>query len=176
MRAQCLSRYCVVILAMVALISFGDFSDAQEKSGDHEPPRTVLTADGQEQRGYRVSWCWSTSSFDFACYDRRIDFSGPIVATTRDISIRIHKEQRPQEVGIISWRRLNDDGVPRGREELEASIEPVGLADGEILAWDVTFTLPRGWPHYYIGMQGEWMDEDFPPRDQSAVWTFHVRT
>ncbi|MDP8957087.1 MAG: hypothetical protein M3N24_09045 [Actinomycetota bacterium] len=92
-----------------------------------------------------------------------------------EIRIRIFKRQRPRDVRIEAWKRVDRHGMVVGDvEELPYKRRKVRLSDGA--AWDFTFTALDARRHYYVSVTGVWRDEEGSGELQDASWGFHVRT
>jgi hypothetical protein len=168
--------------AFVALIAAGIASiGAAAFAHDHEPPRTALLANGERlQRGVHWSGCWvrgePDGTFVGGCADGfphfpRVD----VVQPGTPVTIRIFKSQRPRDLLIYAWKKVDRYGMVVGRpQELSYKRRRVRLDDR--VAWDFSVLLSNAPRHYYLSVSGVWRDEEGARTTQDASWGFHVRT
>lgn len=91
------------------------------------------------------------------------------------VSIRLHKEEPPLEVGLRAWRRVDAHGHPAG----DSTPVPVALAPAGD-EWEMRFVAAPEHGHLYLLAEAYWADtEECAPQpdlgSQYASWTFHVR-
>lgn len=169
-------------LVLGVLVVLGTLSGAAPAvAHDHETPRTALIANGETlQRGKHWSGCWTTRFADgtyvTGCADGfphfpRVD----VVQPGTQVTIRIFKSQRPIDLRIDAWRKVDRYGFVVGdAEQLRYKRRRARLAAG--VAWDFRFTVPEAGRHYYLSVTGVWRDEEGSSGLQDASWGFHVRT
>ena len=144
-------------------------------------PRTALLANGEQlQRGAHWAGCWTTGypdgTYVTRCADGFPQFPDvDVVRPGTRVTIRVLKSQRPKEVLIYAWRRVDRYGMVVGTaQELPYKRRRVRLADG--IAWDFSFELSNNPRHYYLSVTGVWRDEEGGGTTQDASWAFRVRT
>ncbi len=151
---------------------------------DHRPPRTVLRHAGESvQKGQLLQYCWVTQVDDgnalSECEDRVWDFPNRDRVDPQDrLVIRIFKTTEPTSFSIEAWPERGDEitGPTGGSESLPFVLEP-RVVDGEVVAWNVIFTVVETDRHYFIRAGGTWPDEQGAPEsNQDAYWLFHLRT
>ena len=170
------ARVILAVIAAAGIASTGSPAAAH----DHAPPRTVLRVDGETvQRGLLGTHCWTTRSGDgyvTGCGDSVWSFpAAEYVDPGSRVTLRIAKAQRPQELTIYAWKRLDEHGQPAGRAiELRSRGRPVRLENRVV--WEFSFTLTDAPRHYYLDVFGVWRDQEGARVSQDASWTFHIRT
>ncbi len=163
------------LLALVAVAAL--IAPEVAAADDHRPPpNPILSAGRVRQRGRFLASCWSApgerpGEHVVTCADA---FGGwPPAKRTRTggrAQVLIRKSQRPDEISLRSWRRVDRRGSPVGRGR-SVSFALVGRAG----AWAARFRLPRRRGHYYLLVFGRWRDRDGSATHQDASWTFHLR-
>lgn len=140
------------------------------------PPETVLKKGAEKlQEGRLGSYCWPLPS-GYRCRDvlsPPFPAAAPGVMTGSTLRLRLREPERPDLFGISTYRKLDEDGFPRGNgRPLKVSLRRV-VVDGRTVAWDALFVVGRPGQHYYLDAFGVWGDGTAACRD--ASWAFHVR-
>lgn len=170
------ARAILIVLVAAGVASAGSPAAAH----DHAPPRALLRANSETlQRGMLGTHCWTTRSGDgyvTGCGDSVWSFpAAEYVEPGSRVTLRIAKAQRPQELTVYAWKRLDEHGQPAGPAiQLRSTGKRVRL-DTRVV-WDFTFTLSDAPRHYYIDVFGVWRDQEGARASQDASWTFHIRT
>lgn len=120
------------------------------------------------QRGRLGSYCWTVHEGTGQCVDAVPSWPKAMwVRSGAKLKIRIHFSERPEQFSIGAWRRVDENGFPKGdSERIKKRMKRV-VRDGETKAWDALFRLD-GARHYYISAFGRW--------EGDASWSFHART
>ncbi|HEX8099772.1 MAG TPA: hypothetical protein VF660_06180 [Actinomycetota bacterium] len=169
----------IALFAVIGMLALQSAAVAH----DHVPPETELLANGATlQQGELSSYCWIAAGATpgtgvGTCADGVFSFpSARVVAPGTHVTLRILKAQKPRQLTISAWSKLNRHGVPvwKTGTDVRYKRHPVHLASGR--AWDFTFVLADNPRHYYLEVFGVWRDVDAGGGDQDASWMFHLRT
>ena len=169
----------IALLAVTGMLAVQSAAVAH----DHVPPETELLVNGATlQQGELSSYCWiapggAPGTAVGSCADGVYNFpSARVVAPGTRVTLRVFKDQKPRQLTISAWSKLNRHGVPvwKTGTEVRYKRRPVHLSSGR--AWDFTFVLADNPRHYYFEVFGVWSDVDAGGGDQDASWFFHVRT
>lgn len=176
-------RTTIMILAAAAAILTLAAGVALADGGNpFSPPKAALSSeDGRvSQKGVKVAeYSWSQPTGDGGCVvaNALLETSFPearAVAAGTPLRIRVHDARRPNPFEIVSYRRLDADGMPAGRgREIRRSLEPV-VRDGRTVAWDARFRLNQPGRQHYLIADGHWKGCD--GIYDFALWSFHLRT
>jgi hypothetical protein len=172
-----------LLLLALLIVGLSNVSDAV--AHDHKVPKAALLTSERRQQGQLLQSKW-LDRFDADQCD--ILFRSAIPNFPRavqagygaDVRVRVQKAAVPLEISVKAWRRLDEDGLPRGEAEtVPAMVQPY-IEQGQPKAWDAVILLPGAEArHFYIALEAWWADEQncVPPPDlgsQSATWAFHV--
>jgi hypothetical protein len=91
------------------------------------------------------------------------------VAKGDQASIVIHRRERPGELDLSAWRKVDPDtGEPVGpSRNVRFTLHP-RFRDGTRVAWTARITLPRAPGHLYLSMFAGWSPGD-------ATYSFHLQ-
>lgn len=152
---------------------------------DHRPPRVVLHAGAERQRGYRFHSQWVQNPKGPFCTVTYADnlnmFPGSLAYRGDEVSIRLKKATAPVEVEVVAWRKLNRNGAPAGKPSSVPHAIAPHLVDGQVTAWDAIVPLTRSSRHIYLQATASWRDEDhcfdsgLDLGSQYGTWRFHIR-
>ena len=144
---------------------------APARALDGDPARAILKQDGRTlQKGKQGSYCWPTGPGEFTCADAvpsypRVDR----VAEGSKLRVRISESQKPRDLDLTAYRRVNANDVPVGDgQNLRYDWERV-RRNGKTVAWEAVFRVGQPNRHYYLSAFGRWKKAD-------ASWDFHVKT
>lgn len=89
-------------------------------------------------------------------------------------SIILHKRERPDQLSIAAWRRVDQHGFPKGdSEEIPFALVPQA-EDGQVANWRADFAADVR-RHFYFRVFGVWRDsEGCGEIQQDAAWSFHL--
>ena len=167
---------CAVGVALVSLAGAEVAAQAQEDASLEEaPPKAVLMKGNKVlQKGRVGTYCNITG-----CADSFNIFPDPrtvaLVKAGTPLRIRIMTPEEPAGDSLVSYRRLTEHGLIKGKARVHADppLEPV-VQDGRTVAWDASFTVRRPDRHYYMYFDAGWVLES--GRGQLYEWGFHVKT
>jgi hypothetical protein len=147
-------------------------------SKNERPPKTKLRSAGAKQGGNLGSYCWTWSNQDgtgsTVCSDTfQHDFPRAEKVHSRRAFIRFKRAQRPNVQSLTYWRDVDGDGQPKGkREELDRRIRK-HIVDGEVVAYDARFRLPKDEGHYYLNTFVKWKMKNGSGGD--AFYDYHAK-
>lgn len=150
-----------VAIFAAALVLFWSGSVAASGS----PPDTYLRSGGERlQKGVQGSSCWGDLCSEvFNDYPTAVSVEQGAV-----VRIRFRKARKPSELALSAYRRVNDRGEGRGEPDSIQYRLVSHSSDGVVVAWDAIFKA-KGTRHFYLGVFGEWGDND-------SSWKFHFKT
>lgn len=175
MRRTKVARSAAVAAAVLAILA----ATPPAVADDHEPPRTTLLSRGVAQEGRLGTRCWIypvPGGWVQECIDTIPDWPRAEPARAgAAASIVIEKAERPVDLAIQTWRRVDKFGFPRSQQhDLKFELRR-RLYRGEP-AWEAVFRLPRRPGHLYLSLFGIWEDTEVAPGEpQDARWFFHLR-
>lgn len=125
------------------------------------PPRVVLHAGGQTQRGGLIWQEW-TSGDETGCVSASADGPGTF-PTPAHVSRGHHgprfvlfRAQQPSDIEITAWHKLNRRGYQTGSSEvLPYALHPGLDSSGNVTAWRVRFDIDVP-PPYYLHLYAAW--------------------
>jgi hypothetical protein len=127
------------------------------------PPKTVLRVGGPIQHGGLVWEEWTSADGRY-CVANSGDGTGaypkPMHLSPGQHSARfvLMRRQRPTEVTITAWHKLDSNGQQIGPSEmLPSTLHPWRDADGERVGWTARFSVDVP-PSYYIRLYVRWPD------------------
>lgn len=133
------------------------------------PPGAMLLSYAARQRAMFGSYCW-----DGVCVDRRPTFPRAENAGTGDHAhFRILYRERPDDVSLTAFRKLDEFGRPTGEgRAISGQIEPVREFQGApVAAWEVRFRLPKRPGALYLVGSAVWDGLD----RGDVSWFLHLR-
>lgn len=152
-------RLAVVVVCLAAIVP-------PAVASEHDrPPATVLKATGVHQKARIGSYCWSWDNGDGSGSAQCADYFGyrwpraqrGMRAGEATITIR-HPEQ-PTQVDYTYWRRVDEEGFPRGEgQTLAYALAPRSV--GDEMVWDVSFVLPDYHGRFYLSGHLQWDNGD----------------
>ena len=158
-------------LAAIAALATGLLPTPALSLHEIPPAARLRNNGGIEQRGLVQGYCWPAHDGGMGCYvveEREWKGAFSIGADQR-MRIRFRKRAELKRVTIDAYRRVDDDGMPRGeRDELDPRIRPYKV-EGRIVAWDAIFKLPQPDRHYFLSVFAYW-------RKGHIVYHFHAKT
>ncbi|MGH2728998.1 MAG: hypothetical protein ACRDJI_00150 [Actinomycetota bacterium] len=171
MRAKTIG--CLLILTTLAALSGDVVAGKNER-----PPKTRLRSGGAKQADNLGSYCWTwTNENDTGgglCSDTfQHDFPKAERVRSRREFIRFKRPQRPNVLSLTYWRSVDEDGEPKGDEkELDRRIRK-HIVDGEVVAYDARFRLPKDDGHYYLSTFVRWKMKNGSGGD--ASYDYHAK-
>ncbi|MFN2388300.1 MAG: hypothetical protein ABR575_01640 [Actinomycetota bacterium] len=170
---------------LVATVALGSATPAAAR--DHRAPRATLRVRGDVQKGHlHHSDGWARRTKDPRFCEGTFGhgfraFRKPLRHNPGDeIAVRLHKQARPEEVEVLRWPRVDENGHATGTPTpLPWLLRPL-VVQGDIRAWEVVVLPPHVDGHLYLDVGAYWRDEDgcYQEPDlgnQYAAWTFHLR-
>jgi hypothetical protein len=140
-------------------------------------PKTVLHTGSDAQEGRLVSATWS--GFDGQFCVTQISDGNPLFPTGTAnakpgarIKIQLRKRQRPDQLTIRAWSRLNNSRPVGGGDLVDHRLAKTMRKGRQI--WIASFT-PRFKGHLYLRLRGTWIDEGPCGGIQMGTWQFHLR-
>lgn len=132
---------------------------------DSKPPKTRLTSGSTNQQGLQRSYCWDTT-----CADYIAGYPDPKPAKTEARArVRFFLAEEPGHISVSWNREVDENNFPTDETKtIKVRVVPHEV-DGEIVAYDARFRLPRRPGHAYISVAGDWPDHG------DSYWTFHLR-
>jgi hypothetical protein len=164
---------CLLIMTMLVAVSGDVVAGKNER-----PPKTRLRSGAAKQRGNLGSYCWTWSNEDGTggglCSDTfQHDFPRSEKVRSRQGFIRYRRAQRPSELSLTYWRSVDKDGQPTGKgHDLDRRIRK-HTVDGEIVAYDALFRLPKDEGHYYLNAFVRWKMKNGTGGD--AFYDYHAK-
>ena len=176
-------RFVVLVALAVALAGIMVVPQRPAEAHDHQVPRTILKKGARDlQVGRRViESSWDQPAGDNECVNQNAIYAPGFpevdrVAAGSRLRVRIFKIQRPDTFEVVADPRADRDGQPAGEgRTLSSPLKPV-IEDDRTVAWDAVFSVDRPDRDYYLVTEGHWQDTQGCGSDQSAFWSFHVRT
>jgi hypothetical protein len=139
-------------------------------AGGKKPPRSYLR-DGERrlQRGKLGSYCWVTGG-EGMCVDALPAWpKRDRVGSDEKLRIRFRKKQKPTTLSLTTFKKVKNNGLPKGDgRRAQRRLERVKV-DGETIGWKAIFSVPKPGRHYYISAFVRWDEGD-------ASYSFHVKT
>ena len=166
-------RFLVSALAFVAVATA---SPAHAEAQRHSPPILSLLAGSKFQRGLMGSNCWSYTNPDGTGTGSCGDVGGYRWPSPKEVvrgkraRLLLRFPERPLELDLTSYRRLNADRSPAGRGHRVAyCLQPV-LQSGTRVAWAAVFTarLSMTTGPWYLDVFARWTEGD-------AGYDFHLK-
>ena len=180
MRQSSMMKKLLTAAAVVCLLVV---SVAPAWANHRHPPRAILKAPGAWQRGVLGTHCWSyvdkgsDEGVGFCADTFGHDFPKPdrseVGATAK---IRLWAKRVPSQYSVDQWRSVDQNGEPIGEPERLTVILRPHRKDGEIVAYDLRFTLPTTPGHVYLTAFAQWDTIRYADgrADGDAFYDFHV--
>lgn len=136
-----------------------------EREAMKGPPPTVLRGGGGRQAGtVTYSYCWSYRAKDGQFgIGRCVDFAlrqAPRRAEPARPGARAHirfkTSERPDRLALVLKPRVDENGYPAGGGRALSYTWRKVRTDGELIAWDAVFRLPRAEGDVYPVARAEW--------------------
>jgi len=164
-------------LAGVASAGLIACSPATALAHDHVPPATGARIAGEKQHGslYSSSWTEPLGGYCVTAagdgpYPRKSALNLDRRRATAKIELR--KAQRPDELVVSGWRRVDENGSPAGPgEQLRARLQRRGHGDER--HWIARVKVDLATP-LYLDVFGRWRDRQGCETWQDASWAFHL--
>lgn len=173
-----------VLLAVLGVLMWQTPAGAH----DHQPPRTVLHAGKERQRGLLTFSMWFAPTEEGECVPaetrRPVAYPQPVTRKAgKEVFIRVFK------TGNARTRASNLSPAPpppsygttlyvkrpgRQWKRLRGMTESAYIDGGAWVAEDLRFT-PRFLGHYHFRLDMDWMDTDCEAGLQQATWRFNLR-
>lgn len=148
---------------------------------DHRAPRAELLVQGQRSAGTpSVPDQWSSADGQTCAFGVATGFIGfrrravEVTAGMHLARVRIYKAQRPDEVRVRAWRKVDAEDRPDGGQEVLKRRLVSITRDGTRVAWDVLFKVEIE-DDLYLHLAGRWRDREGCGEMQKAGWTFHLK-
>src|SRR5437660_8808418 len=132
--------------SVLALVAIAAAPSARAAAQRHSPPVLSLFAGSKVQRGLMGSNCWSYTNPDGTGTGSCGDVGGYAWPPPKEVvrgkraRLLLRFSERPLELDLMSYRRLNADRSPFGRGHRVAfRLQPV-LHGGTRVAWVAVFT------------------------------------
>lgn len=171
-------RFGVIVFLLSFLVTGRSIHDqAVGRENADAPPVTRIGIGRGFQLGDLGTYCWGVSPFDYKCALAAWEFPDGLWVSGQDGRVLFKKVQPPRRVSVLLWTSLKPDGTPRGEpRRLPSTLDSSPTVASWGMGWHATFSFPDLPGHHYLSVRAVWIDEDFPLRDESAIWTFHLRS
>jgi hypothetical protein len=159
-----------------ALVAAAAYWPDTAAAHDHRVPRVRLISKKAWQRGRLQSFCWVTGDpgTGQACG------AGPYRWPDRDRTpggetaiVRIRKAQRPRNLRLTRWRKVDEKGSPVGGGNRVNHTLSTTRHNGKVVH-EARFHLPDKPGHYYLEVYAMWPDVRSHQR-QDATWNLHLK-
>lgn len=146
---------------------------------DHQHPKTVLRSSGDRQVGEPWTYVWYTGSDNGTClgqsFTRPPNYRRKAMTWRphRKIRLRLFKRHKPTRLVIRTYRRLDNDDRPAGRQRrADYRLRRVHRDDRRF--WIAGFYGRRKAHHLYLHVHVEYEDVDGCGGTQSMELAFHL--
>lgn len=166
-----------VVPFVIGFLGLLAFPPAVVLAHDHAPPAAALRIAGAEQRGSLYSSSWTEPRGEY-CVSGSGDGPYPrkraLISARRQATakIELRKAQRPDTLMVSGWRKVDEDGSPRGpRERLPVRLRRRGR--GTERYWVARVPVDLAAP-LYLDVFGRWRDSQGCEASQDTSWGFHL--
>ena len=172
-------RVRLTLLALGGMIAGQALSIPTALAHDHRPPRVTAQIQKERYAGrfWSSSWafrvdeqiCGSSDDTGPGLFRKgELEFDAPAV-----VRIIFHKAQRPNLVKVVFWRRISEEGFPKGRLYRPKFHLKEVRSKGADPEWMATFKARRE-GDYFVQVDARWADVEGCNHMQEGTWAFRL--